>query len=88
MPKLKLLSFAALLALPVVAYADRVDCSAATHWNSDHRYKKDDRVWHHEGGNSYELYRCDKGECVGAANNEPGSGETWKRLGMCDKDPS
>jgi hypothetical protein len=84
---LKLLSCVVLVAIPLLAHADSVDCSGVPHWNSDHQYKKGDRVWHHEGGNVYELYTCDKDKCVGAGSNEPGSGSTWKRRGLCKETP-
>jgi hypothetical protein len=83
MPNIKLLSTALLVVIPLMARADLVDCSNVPHWNSDHRYKRGERVWHNEGGNVNELYSCDKDECVGAGNNEPSSGNTWKRLGSC-----
>ncbi len=85
---LKLLPLALLVALPLAAWADRVDCSGVAKWNSDLHYKNGDLVWHHEGGNVWEKYRCEQDVCLGAGNNEPGSGPTWKRLGTCDQEPS
>ena len=85
MQKLKLAVWSALIALPLVVYADPVDCSTATRWSSDHHYKKGDRVWIHDGGNIYGLYSCDKDECYGA--QLPSYDKTWKYLGNCQKDP-
>ena len=74
---------------PVVGNADQVDCKGASHWNSDHGYKKGDKVWHHEGGTSYYLYRCDQEKCTGAGDNEPKpSSSVWKLEGSCKDNPS
>jgi hypothetical protein len=81
--KLKLATFLVLLAAPFVAYGDAVDCSGATHYSSDHRYKKGDRVWYRDM--MYNRYSCDKAECYGV---NPGKDDTWKFDGHCDKDPS
>jgi hypothetical protein len=89
MHRLRLLACATLIAIPIVAYADQVDCSSTQHWSSDHRYKKGDQVWHHEGGNLWEKYSCNKDECVGAGQNEPGkSGGPWKFVGTCKEKPT
>jgi hypothetical protein len=90
-PKLVMCSalLAALFAVPFVAQAGEPhpDCSSAPHWNSDHTYKKGDTAWY-RGWGSYRLFVCQKDKCVGAGANEPSSGDTWKSLGTCDKDPS
>jgi hypothetical protein len=83
MPKLKLLSCALLIAIPFVAYGDAVDCGGVPHYNSDHRYKKGDRVWFRDM--MYNRYSCAKDECYG---KNPGNDDTWKFDGHCDKDPS
>jgi hypothetical protein len=88
MQKLKLLMCAALIAAPFVAYADAVDCSSASHWNSDKNYKKGDRVWYHGFSSEYLVYSCDKDQCHGSGSHEPGSGGDWKFVGHCDKTPS
>lgn len=90
MHKLKLLACAVSIAIPIVAYADQVDCSGTPHWNSDHHYKKGDQVWHAEGGSVFEKYSCNKDECHGAGQNEPGwaGGNTWKVLGTCKAKPT
>jgi hypothetical protein len=87
MQKLKLLMCAALIAAPFVAYADAVDCSSTSRWNSDKNYKKGDRVWYHGFSSEYQLYSCDKDQCHGAGSHEPGGGD-WKFVGHCDKTPS
>jgi hypothetical protein len=94
MHKLTILGCLALVAIPFVAQADRVSCSNATHYNSDHGYKRGDLVWWHDGGNVYYEYQCDRDECNNDASesaknghDQPGHGSTWKYVGMCDKDP-
>lgn len=84
MRKLSLMLASSMIFWAALAYADQVDCSGVPHWNSDHRYKKGDRVWHHEGGNVYHLFACDKDSCVGAGSNEPHDGSgPWKYIGSC-----
>jgi hypothetical protein len=91
----KLAIFAVLVAIPFVAHADSVSCSNASHYNSDHIYKKGELVWLHDGGNVYLEYRCDRDECNNDSpestkngHDQPGHGDTWKLVGSCDKTPS
>jgi hypothetical protein len=93
----KLTILLALIALPFAAHADSVDCSDATHYNSDHAYKRGDLVWLHDGGNVYLKYKCirdtcnnDSSESDKNGHDQPGAFQktkAWQDIGMCKDTP-
>jgi hypothetical protein len=75
MLKLKILTGAMLVAMPLLVYAD-TDCSNAVKLNPDHTYKKGERVWTQDPSGNYHIYSCDKDSCQG-----PSDRGGWKSVG-------